>query len=105
MSSGEVGLLPAASDDIAFIESTMVAKTFEVVEVFSNFGQLEATLDAGFDVEMRFGLGGVRVRLLIGVDHPVVGDAKVVNIGHDAPIIELVCGILDEGVGAGVSCE
>jgi hypothetical protein len=102
---GEVRLLPAALDDVALIEGAMVAKTLEVVEVFGNFGQLEVTLDAGLDVEVGFGLGGVRVCLFVGVDHPVVGDAKAVNISGDAPIVEFACGILDEGVGAGVSCE
>jgi hypothetical protein len=92
-------------DDIALVEGVVVAETLEVVEILGNFGQLEVTLDAGFDTEVGFGLSGVGICLLVGVDHVVVSDMKAVDICGDAPVVELARGILDEGVSGGVSCE
>jgi hypothetical protein len=52
-----------------------------------------------------FGLGGVGVDLFVGVDHPVVGDTKAVDVGGDSPVIELSSSLLNKGVRAGASGE
>jgi hypothetical protein len=105
MSSCKVGLLPAAPDDVTFIESAMVAEPFEVIEFLSDFGQLELALDAGFGAKVGLSLSGVGVCLFVGIDHLVMGDPKSVDVGSNSPVVELSSSILDEGVCGGVPGE
>jgi hypothetical protein len=65
----------------------VVAKPLEVVEILSDFGQFEAALDTCFDAEVGLGLRGVGVGLLVGVDHPIVGNAKAIDVSGDSPVI------------------
>lgn len=83
----------------------MVAEALEVVEVLGDLGQLEAALNAGLDSKVRLGLRGVGVCLFVGVDHAVVGDAEAVDVGGDAPVVQLSGGILYKAVSTGVPSE
>jgi hypothetical protein len=102
MSLGKVGLLPATPDDVPFIKGTMVAESFEVVEVVGNFCQFKSALNVGLGMEVGFSLCGVGVHLFVGIDHLVVGDSKPVNVSGDSPVVEFSRSILDEGIGRGV---
>jgi hypothetical protein len=65
----------------------VVTKPLEVIEVFGNFGQLEVALDAGLDVKVGLSLRGVGIGLFVGIDYPVMGDVKAVNVGGDSPVV------------------
>jgi hypothetical protein len=102
MSLCELGLLPAAWDDISLIEGMVVAKSFEMIEVFGDFCQLQSALNIGFGVKVGFGLRGVGVHLLIGVNYLVMGNAESVDIGGDSLVIEFSSGSLDKGISGWV---
>jgi hypothetical protein len=52
-----IQLLPSTLDDISFIEGTVVAESFELVEVICDFCQFQSALYVGFGAEMGLGLG------------------------------------------------
>jgi hypothetical protein len=62
-------------------------------------------LNVSFGMKVGLGLGGVGVHLFVGIDHLVVSNMEPINVGGDSPVVEISCGLLDEGISGWVLSE
>ena len=76
-----------------------------MMELITDFRELESGSDGGLLSQGALGLRGVRVDLFVKIDEFGMSPAESVQIGSQPPVVELSGGVLNEGVSGGIGSE
>ena len=76
-----------------------------MVELITDFRELETGSDGSLLSQGAFGLRGIRVDLFVKINEFGMSLAESVQIGSQSPVVELSGSVLNEGVGGGIGGE